>query len=392
MTTSTSVAEGPRLLANLADGPGLDQHRRSHPSPGEVSLDRLASIAEAADLRGRGGAGFPFAVKLRTAARRGAVVVVNLSEGEPSSRKDETLAMLRPHLILDGAALAAQALHTRQAHVVLPGDQPLVGARIQEAIAERRGTERVQWHTHVADEGFVSGQARAVIELMSGRANRPVTAWAPEAVSGFRGRPTLLSNAETYAQLCSIWSHGPDPATMLITRDTGTGPRAVLEVELGAPWSAVLSPEELNRPVLLGGYHGVWVPGGALVNRRIDADDLSGLHARLGAGVVMPLREGGCPLERTAHIVSYLAGQSAGRCGPCRHGLPSLALAVEDARRGVGTTERIHELTGLVSGRGACAHPDGTARLVESLLRWFGDELRLHQRQECGHGILAPTG
>ena len=389
---SASVAEGPRLLAHLDEGPGLDRHRLAHPAPAAVPLEGRAEAAEAADLRGRGGAGFPFAVKLRTAARRGAVVVVNLSEGEPASHKDEALAILRPHLILDGAALAAHALGTRRVHLVLPGDRPQVSTRIHEAVAERRAGERLQWRMHVADEGFVSGQARAVIELMSGRANLPVTAWAPEAISGFHGRPTLLSNAETYAQLYSIWSHGPDPATMLVTRHADTGAATVVEVELGAPWSAVLSPDELRRPVLVGGYHGVWVPAGALADRRVAAEDLADLGARLGAGVVMPLPSGVCPVDRTARIVSYLAAQSAGRCGPCRNGLPSLAHALDQARKGADNDERIQELCGLVSGRGACAHPDGTARLVRSLLRWFGDELHLHQRQECGHGALAPTG
>lgn len=387
-----SVDEGPRLLAHLAEGPGLTPHRLRHPAPGDVTVDRLAAAAEAADLRGRGGAGFPFATKLRTAARRGAVVVVNLSEGEPASHKDEALAMLRPHLLLDGALLAARALGARRIHLVLPGDKPLVGTRIAAALAERKGSEKIEWQIHTADVGFVSGQARAVIELMSGRANRPVTAWAPEAVSGFRGRPTLLSNAETYAQLGSIWSQGPDPATMLITRDGNTPAGKVIEVALGAPWSAVLSPTELDRPVLLGGYHGVWVPGGALRGRRITSEDLAGLGARLGAGVVLPLAPGSCPVRETARIVSYLAGQSAQRCGPCRFGLPTLALAVEDADRGVGPVERLDELAGLLSGRGACAHPDGTVRLVASLQRWFPEELRLHQRQECNHGVLAPTG
>ena len=108
--------------------------------------------------------------------------------------------------------------------------------------------------------------------------------------------------------------------------------------------------------------------------------------------MVLPLPAGSCPVQETARIVSYLAGESAQRCGPCRFGLPTLALAVEDVDRGVGSVERIDELTGLLVGRGACAHPDGTVRLVASLQRWFGDELRLHQRQECDHGDLAPTG
>ncbi len=386
-----AVDEGPRLLAHLSEGPGLAQHRRRHPAPANVTLDRLAAAAEAAGLRGRGGAGFPFAVKLRTAARRGAVVVVNLSEGEPASHKDEVLATLRPQLVLDGAVLAARALGTRQVHLVLPGDRAHVGTRISEAIADRGSADGVRWRTHTTDESFLSGQARAVIELMSGRANRPVTAWAPEAVSGFRGRPTLLSNAETYAQLCTIWAHGPDPATMLITRHGGTPAAKVVEVELGAPWSAVLSAEELARPALVGGYHGAWVPAGALAGRRVDREDLAELGASLGAGVVLPLPAGSCPVDETARIVSYLAAQSAGRCGPCRFGLPALARAVDDARRGTGPVGRIEELTGLVTGRGACAHPDGTARMVASLVRWFGDELRLHRGQECGHGALATS-
>ena len=387
-----SVGEGPRLLAHLADGPGLIRHRLRHPEPAHVTVENLAAAAQAADLRGRGGAGFPFATKLRTAARRGAVVVVNLSEGEPASHKDEALAMLRPHLILDGAVLAARALGARRIHLVLPGDKPLVGTRLSTALAERERGDRVEWRTHTADVGFVSGQSRAVIELMSGRANLPVTAWAPEAVSGFRGRPTLLSNAETFGQLASIWFHGPNPATMLITRAGNTPDAKVVEVVLGAPWSAVLSQFELDRPVLLGGYHGVWVPAGALRNRRITSEDLMGLGARLGAGVVLPLPSGSCPVHETARIVSYLAGESAQRCGPCRFGLPTLALAVEDADRGSGPVERIDELAGVLSGRGACAHPDGTVRLVASLRRWFSDELWLHQRQECNHGALAPTG
>ncbi|MGV8908187.1 MAG: NADH-ubiquinone oxidoreductase-F iron-sulfur binding region domain-containing protein [Propionicimonas sp.] len=388
-----AVSEGPRLLAHLADGPGLMPHRLRHPAPADVTVERLAAAAHSADLRGRGGAGFPFETKLRTAAaRRGAVVVVNLSEGEPASHKDEALAMLRPHLILDGAVLAARALGARRVHLVLPGDKPLVGTRISAALAERAGSERIEWRTHNADVGFVSGQARAVIELISGRANLPVTAWAPEAVSGYRGRPTLLSNAETFAQLASIWVHGPNPGTMLITRDGDTFDAKVAEVVLGAPWSAVLSPTELDRPVLLGGYHGAWVPGGALTGRRIANEDLAGLGARLGAGVVLPLPSGSCPVHVTARIVSYLAGQSAQRCGPCRFGLPTLALAVEDVDRGVGPVERLDKLAGLLSGRGACAHPDGTVRLVASLQRSFGEELRLHQRQECDHGALASTG
>jgi NADH:ubiquinone oxidoreductase subunit F (NADH-binding) len=105
----------------------------------------------------------------------------------------------------------------------------------------------------------------------------------------------------------------------------------------------------------------------------------------LGAGVVLPLAAGDCPVARTAAITRYLAGQSAGRCGPCSNGLPALAGAVAEVARGVGGTERAAQLAGLVTGRGACAHPDGTARLVRSLLTVFGDEVAGHGSGWCGY-------
>jgi len=107
------VSEGPALLAGIADGPSLAPHRsRRGPVP-TPSAEELAEMARAVDLRGRGGAGFPFAVKLAAAARRKAVVVVNASEGEPASHKDAALISCSPHLVLDGGATVAHALRTR---------------------------------------------------------------------------------------------------------------------------------------------------------------------------------------------------------------------------------------------------------------------------------------
>ena len=106
------MRKGPALFAHLADGPSLDAHRRAttarHPL---LRLPELASLTQAAQLTGRGGAGFPFATKLRAVAeaRGRPVVVVNLAEGEPASWKDSALALTAPHLVLDGAVIAAQS-------------------------------------------------------------------------------------------------------------------------------------------------------------------------------------------------------------------------------------------------------------------------------------------
>lgn len=391
------VVGGPRLLAHLDEGPGLAAHRSRSGPLTELSLADLIAAAEGTSVRGRGGAGFPLSVKLAAAARgRRPLVVVNAAEGEPASGKDTALMALAPHRVLDGAVLAARALGSREVHVVTPSERPAAGDAVTVAVAERRDAgEKIRWTLHAADPGFVSGQARAVIELMSGRPNLPVTAWEPEAVSGYRRRPTLLSNAETFAQLSVLVQLGAvayaalglpeEPGTVLLTV-TRDGRRRVVEIPTGTPWSRVLDADELTRPVLTGGYHGTWSAPGQLATAMVGRGEMHGLGLALGAGVVIAPRRGQCPLRLTASISAYLAASSARRCGPCLNGLPALSDAVSslaDGRSPRAAIARMLALVGTVERRGACAHPDGTARLVRSLLDHCDDEVRNHLAGQC---------
>ena len=376
------VQEGPRLLQAHAEGPGLHEHRaRFGPLPA-LDLETLLGLARGWALRGRGGAGFPFAVKLEAVASgRRPVVVVNLGEGEPASRKDTVLGLVRPHLLLDGAVVVARALRAREINVVVPGRRgPLVEA-LRRAIAER--PEAIRFRLHLAEDRFVAGQARAVLELMAGRPNLPVTAWSPEAVDGHRGRPTLLSNAETWAQVAARVLPGAAPvATTLLTWDGASRP-LVVEVPDGSPWRDVLPGGD--GPLLVGGYHGSWTTREILLGLRVDREEMASAGVPLGAGVVIPVAPGECPVTMTARITSYLAAQSARRCGPCLNGLPALALAMTDLAGGRGGVERVEHLRRLVTGRGACAHPDGTARLVGSLLAVFTGDVAAHADGGCVH-------
>jgi len=220
-----------------------------------------------------------------------------------------------------------------------------------------------------------------------------VTAWKPEAVSGHRGRPTLLSNAETFAHLghlarvgsAGYAAHGTadEPGTTLLTlRGDGWDPE-VREVAFGTPLADVLSEAEMAQPLLLGGYHGTWLRPSQLSGLAVSRKDIAAAGASIGAGVLLPLAEGWCPLVRTAALVDYLAGQSAARCGPCRNGLPAMAEALRDLVHRGGPAGRVEELCGLVTRRGACAHPDGTARLVASMLARFPDEVDSHALGIC---------
>jgi NADH:ubiquinone oxidoreductase subunit F (NADH-binding) len=392
-----AVIVGDRLLTGIEHGPALSRHRGSWPVPPHLTSRDLLALLTSTDIRGRGGAGFPFARKVATAVESGRrrVVVVNASEGEPGSAKDSALMMTAPHLVLDGAETVARALGVRHIRVLVPGERPAVLPSVRAAVDERRDAGGdVRYDVLATSGGFVGGQARAVIELLEGRENLPVTAWEPEAVSGFRGRPTLLSNAETFAQVAALVAAGAaayasvgtpqEPGTTLLTV-AGDGPGGVvLEVPFGTGLADVLRlcGYEPDVTVLLGGYHGTWVDAEQAAARRVSRADLAAVG-------VLPLDRQSCPVSLTAAVVDYLAGQSARRCGPCKNGLPALAAACAGLAEGAGraATERVEQLVGLLPGRGACAHPDGTVRLVRSLLVNFRSEVAAHERGGCQLGV-----
>lgn len=391
------VSPGPLLTAGMVDGPSLAAHRARFGDVPRLGPAELADRCHALDVRGRGGAAFPFVVKLEsTACARGrAVVVVNASEGEPASHKDAALVQVAPHLVLDGAVATARALGAREVHVVT-GGAPGPHAALVGAVRERseaREDRGLRFSFHRAAEAFVAGQSTAVLELLAGRPGLPVTSWRPASEQGHRGRPTLLSNAETFATAGVIALLGPDvvrrhgtaaePGTTLLTLDGDTAARRVVEVAHGTRWDAVVAPSRLAGPVLLGGYHGTWAAPGALHDLTVSRSTLGAAGLALGAGVVLPADDR-CPVARTASLVGYLADQSARRCGPCLNGLPALALALDRLVDGDPTAlPEVRRLAGLVDGRGACAHPDGTVRLVRSLLAACPDAVEAHLARRC---------
>ncbi len=391
--TRVNVLPGPALLAGIEQGPSLAAHRKQYGEPPAVSPEELREALRRIALRGRGGAGFPFATKVDTVLRQRSrpVLVVNMSEGEPASSKDTALALTRPHLILDGVVATARSLRAREVHVVLPGERPAPAAAMRAALEERSDGVRIL--THDAAPRFVAGQAKAVVELLSGRPNLPVTSWQPEAVSGHRGRPTLLSNAETWARVgllvlggvasyASLGTSDEPGATLLTLSAPGLDP-VVREAEYGARLRDFVPPGLAGRPALVGGFHGSWTTWETLASARVSVPGLRMLGSPLGAGVVLSTPRGMCPVTLTGEIVAYLAGQSAGRCGPCFNGLPALATAVTSVVDGDAGPARVEQLATLVERRGACAHPDGTVRLVRSLLSTFADEVSLHASSGC---------
>ncbi|MVU82512.1 NADH-quinone oxidoreductase subunit F [Nocardia sp. ET3-3] len=397
-------APGVRLLA--APAAELTAHEATHGRLPVVTAALLDAVA-ASGLRGRGGAGFPTARKLgAVAAAARPIVIANGAEGEPDSHKDAVLLTRAPHLVLDGLVATAAAVGSRDCRLYAP---EAVLSAVRRAIAERRaaGYREPKIELTAATETFLAGEKSAVVNRLAGRAAVPVDQVVSLSRSGLHGRPTLVQNVETLAQVGLIARYGPgwfravgvdtEPGTRLISL-SGTRNAGVFEVASGIGLGELLSrwggtDPATVRAVLVGGWHGSWISGLAVAGASLSGPGLEHLHAHPGAGVLRVLPHGQCGLRATAEIVDYLARQSAGQCGPCRNGLPTLAAGFAELVDGGGDPGEVARVARLVVGRGACHHPDGTARLVGSALTVFADDLARHRRGSCTAGIpLAPIG
>lgn len=393
MTTTALRAATTGLLA--APEPTLTAHLAVHgPLPPAAGL--LEEL-QRAGLTGRGGGAYPTWRKLdatRRAAergllRRGGVVVANGAEGEPASAKDATLLTRAPHLVLDGLELTAAATGARRAIVYVA--QTSAGA-VSRALSERPA-DALPIEIVTAADGFVAGETSAVVAALEGRAAVPADKTVRVSERGVGARPTAIHNVETLAHIAMIARYGatwfrrrgtPDEPGTMLTTFRGR----VAEVPLGVPLRTLVDPAA--GPVLVGGFHGAWLRPAEIAHLSLSAASLAPFGAGPGAGVLLSPGPRRCGLVETARITRFLADASARQCGPCRDGLPALADALDTlvAGRSDGEHEAI-VLTRLVDGRGACHHPDGTARLARSALRVFADDVHAHRRGRC---LATPFG
>jgi NADH:ubiquinone oxidoreductase subunit F (NADH-binding) len=408
----------PRLLFDVPPhgAMSLSEHLRSHGSLPAANRRRgreteIIDHIEEAGLRGRGGAGFSTARKMRAvaSARKRPVVVVNATEGEPASRKDRTLISSVPHLVIDGAVLAASALGADE---VLIGVCETAGSSYEElaqAVAEREvGRSRgPRVEPRIIPSGYVAGQESALISHLNGGPGLPTFSPPLPFEKGVGGRPTFVSNVETFAHIALICRHGPawfrelgtvaEPGSSLVTLSGPVAQPGVYEIESGLRLSELQRAAGglTARPLaaLVGGYGGTWIGAAHLDELTLCHAGLGPHEASLGAGVLALLGADACPVAETARILRWLSGQSAGQCGPCVHGLGAIASEFEALTGGTAppdSARRLERLAAMVVRRGACGHPDGTARLLRSALRAFPEELADHARHGVCDACLAP--
>jgi NADH:ubiquinone oxidoreductase subunit F (NADH-binding) len=407
----------PRIFAGPAAAAGAESFGDHAARLGGLPRGRAAAAIiptlEASGLLGRGGAGFPVGRKWRTVAGQAggpAVILANGAEGEPLSSKDRTLMRLRPHLVLDGALLAADAVGADRIALYVGAAHRDARAALQRALRERPDV-RVPVKLFAAPDRYVSGEETAAVHFVNDADARPTTTPPRPYERGVGGRPTLVQNVESLANAALIARYGDSwyrevgrastPGSALVTIN-GSARDGVREVEIGtsiaeiAQMSGAGAEPRDQQALLLGGYFGGWLSVERGWELPLDPIELRDAGSAFGAGVVAFLGHNHCGVRATARIMDYMAGQSAAQCGPCVFGLRAIADAT--ARIASATPERddlarIELWSRQLSGRGACRHPDGAVGLLLSSLRLFGPEWELHQRRRTcsrevvGHGI-----
>ena len=398
---STLVRTEQRLLRGAAETLDYAAHVDLHGPVALASPQAILAAIDASGITGRGGAGFPTGRKLRSLADTlRPVVIGNGCEGEPASGKDAFLLRRTPHLVLDGLQVVAHAVGSSEIYLGIAS--PAAMRAVELALAERvaRRVDPVTVRLVRVVEAFLSGEESALVGAIENGRALPRTTPPRVFERGAFGRPTLVQNVETLAHIALIARYGAgwfrengtddDPGTMLVSVSGAVRSPGVAEVDRGASVTDIVAAaggfSQSPQAVLLGGYHGTWI-------------DPAAEGFAPGAGVVVVLPKSVCGLQESARVVTYLAAQSAGQCGPCLNGLPALAqvfreLTQPNTSDPLGNAERAWRLASVVERRGACHHPDGTAKFVRSALSVFSAELDLHAQGGCGGtsaGHVLPT-
>jgi NADH:ubiquinone oxidoreductase subunit F (NADH-binding) len=405
ITIGSSPGFTPRLLSDDS-GQGredLAAYRKLGGYQPLAGVDELVGEVDSSGLLGRGGAGFPLAVKVRAVrdngrAAGGAVVVANGEEGEPASIKDRWLLRHRPHLILDGLRLAAAMVGADRSYVYV--SDPESARSVEAALAELGpgALDGIAVEVRSVEPGYVAGEETAAVRALNGGPVKPTDKPPRPFQEGVGGLPTLVSNVETLASLAHLQRHGSaefrslgtslSPGSFLVTV-TGAGRAPGLyEIPHGLPFAELIalhgvSPDQV-RGVLMGGYFAGLLDRSVL-DATLDHETLRGLGSGLGNGAIAVITDD-CPLAVAASVLAYFDRENAGQCGSCFNGTAAMAAVAGALRDGAATEEdlaRLRRWSVVLRGRGACATLDAATNIAASLLAKFPDVVQSHLHNGC---------
>jgi NADH:ubiquinone oxidoreductase subunit F (NADH-binding)/(2Fe-2S) ferredoxin len=381
----------------------------------QMTPQQVIEEVKRANLRGRGGAGFPTGRKweiCRNAPGEIKYVIANCDEGDPGAYMDRSLMEGNPHSVLEGMIIGAYAIGSHEGYVYVRNEYPLAVENLRIAIgqAEEYGFlgENIlgsgfdfSVKVHRGGGSFVCGEETALIASLEGRTGEPRPRPPYPAVSGLWGRPTNINNVETWANIPLIVNNGADWYTSIGTeRSKGTkifslvgkvNDTGLIEVPMGITLREIiydigggLRYGKKFKAVQTGGPSGGVIPEN-LLELRVDFDELANVGSMMGSGGMIVMDEDTCMIDIAKYFLSFLEDESCGKCVPCREGIKQMRQILADISEGRGREEdieRLERLATAVADGSLCALGGTASNPVRSTLRYYRDEYEAHIKEK----------
>lgn len=418
IVTENSGRIDPESLSDYVDAGGYEALRKALTTmqPNEVRGEMKASL-----LRGRGGAGYPTGLKWSTVAKAEGTpkyVICNADEGDPGAFMDRSVLESDPHRVLEGMAIAAYAVGASSGYVYCRAEYPLAVTRLRKAIREagRAGylgarimdTEfSFEVDVRLGAGAFVCGEETALIASIEGGRGTPTPRPPYPASSGLWGRPTLINNVESYANVAPIIRNGGawfaeigtekskgTKVFALAGRVVNTG---LVEVPMGMSLREIVF--EIGggivdgRPfkaVQTGGPAGGCIPA-QFLDMPVDYESLLGVGSFMGSGGMIVMDDTSCMVDVAKYFMDFCREESCGKCVPCRVGTTQLYMLLDQITRGEATMDdlaQLERLAGMVQKTSLCGLGQGAPNPIFSTLRYFRDEYLAHINDRvCPAGV-----
>ncbi len=401
----------------------------------ELSPEEIIDRVKASAIRGRGGGGFPAGIKWETAYRvakekeEKAYIVCNADEGDPGAYMDRSIIETDPHTVLEGMIIGARAVGAREGFIYIRKEYPLAMVRLQKAIDQARECgllgENIlntgfdfDIHIHRGAGAFVCGESSALMASMSGMAGEPRAKYVHNVEVGYRDKPTVLNNVETWANIPVIIVRGAEWFASIGSGDVSKNPwngssgtkvfslvgdirnTGLVEVPMGITLREII--EDIGggipngrefKAVQTGGPSGGCLPASKL-DMPVDFDSLTEAGSMMGSGGMIVMDDRTCMVDVARYFIEFLIDESCGKCTPCREGLFALNKILSRICNGEGREEDIEQLKSLsetIKETSLCQLGGSAPNPVLSTLKYFEEEYIEHIRdRKCRAGICKP--
>src|SRR5262245_45056670 len=377
----------------------------------KASPENLIKLISDAGLRGRGGAGFPTGKKwqfTREAPEQPRYLIMNGGEDEPGSKKDRVLLENLPHLVIEGAILAAYAIGAAKAYLYINANYDVAIKSINDALSEAKNAG--YWGENISGSGFnldfelipaphnyVAGEDTAVLEVIEGKKAWPRQKPPFPVTVGLFGKPTSVNNVETLANVGPIVFNGADwyrkfgtgesPGTMIFSLGDDANRPGVYELPFGTPLRYLIEDcgggmkgGKKIKAIMPAAPSSAYLPPDK-IDTPLDHNSMRDAGSALGCGVVKLVAEGTCIVEEVLKISEFFTAESCGQCPACRmetNTLTSLLKKVQAGQGGKPLLEQFGKILAFNKGKGFCNLIAMPGPPIESALKLFPADFEAH--------------